>query len=302
MIDTTAIGYICTDGERSTFEDCFSRCRICDQHPAGRCMALRNLRMIAEQRPWTGKPSCTQLLKGTREAYLEITQDYFFDPQDAIFRIVGTKAHSELDKFTGDNELGEIRLEIEGITGAFDYYENENLFDSKMYGSYKVAQCLGYQSVDVPTGEFYKSGAKKGEPKYRKETIQGEPDLIEQARQQNLYRMMLEAIGFPVKQMFLDINCRDGGTYLALQRGVKQNSYLIPIPRMTDEEVMAYFIPKRDALLWHLATGTMPEICTEEERWASGNNPGNKCLKFCNVRESCDYGKQFIKEEVDAQI
>lgn len=251
--------------------------------------------MIAEQRPWTGKPSCTQLLKGTREAYLEITQDYFFDPQDAIFRIIGTKAHSELDKYTGENELGEIRLEIEGITGAFDYYESETLYDSKTYGSYKAMQCLGFQSIDVETGEVYKSGAKKGLAKTRKEIIQGDPDLTEQALQMNLYRMMLEAAGFPVKKLFLDINVRDGNTYLAIQRGVTKNAYLIPVPMMPDTDVLAYFLPKRDALLWHLATNTMPEVCTEDERWNDG-----KCLKYCNVAEFCDYGQP--KEETDEQI
>ncbi|MDD3021833.1 MAG: hypothetical protein PHX61_12770 [Alphaproteobacteria bacterium] len=260
-------------------------------------MALRNLRMIAEQRPWTGKPSCTQLLKGTREVFLEITQDYFIDPQDAIFRIVGTKAHSELDRFTGDNEIGEIRLEIEGITGQFDYYENENIFDTKTYGSFAVSQCLGYKTVDTPTGEFYKTGAKKGQEKTRKEVVQGEPELTDQSLQLNLYRMMIEESGFPVKKMFLDIAVRDGNTYLAHQRGIIKNAYLIPVPHMSNDEVLAYFLPKRDALLWHLEAGTMPEPCTPEERWANASGIGNKCLKYCNVAEFCDIGREVKGSE-----
>ncbi len=287
-----AVGFICPDSGRSLFNDCFTHCRIADQFPAGRCMALRNLRMIAEQRPWTGKPSVTQLLKGTREARLAITEDYYIDPQGAIFRIVGTKAHAELDKHTGDNELGEIRLELEGITGAFDYLDEEgNLFDVKTYGSYKAMVCLGYKQVDVPTGEVYKTDCKsgrKGDPKYRKETVQGEPELTEQALQLNMYRMMLEDAGFPVKQMFLDIAVRDGGIRAATSRGITQNAYLIPVPKLPDDEVLAYFLPKRDALLWHLASGTMPEPCTEEERWQ-----GRKCLNYCNVAEFCDYGREL---------
>lgn len=221
--------------------------------------------------------------------YLEITQNYFFDPQDAIFRIVGTKAHSELDKYTGENEQGEIRLEIEGITGQFDYLdEEENLFDTKTYGSYKVMQCLGYKQIEVETGEVFKTGPRKGLPKTRKETVQGEPELTEQSLQMNLYRMMLQRQGWAVKGLFLDINCRDGNTVSAISRGITKNAYLIPVPMMPDDDVLVYFLPKRDALLWHLATGTMPEPCTEEERWQ-----GRKCLKYCNVAEFCDYGQQL---------
>ena len=286
------IGFICPDSGRCLFNDCFTRCRIAEQFPAGRCMALRNLRMIAEQRPWTGKPSVTQLLKGTREAYLAITENYHIDPQGAIFRIIGTKAHAELDKHTGANELGEIRLELEGITGAFDYFDEEgNLFDVKTYGSYKAMVCLGYKQVDVPTGEVYKTDCKsgrKGDPKYRKETVQGEPELTEQALQLNMYRMMLEDAGFPVKQMFLDIAVRDGGIRAATSRGITQNAYLIPVPKLPDDEVLAYFLPKRDALLWHLESGTMPEPCTSEECWNL-----RKCLNYCNVAEFCDIGQQL---------
>lgn len=294
VTEISAIGFICPDSGRCLFADCFTRCRIADQFPAGRCMALRNLKMIADQRPtylddpeW--KPSCTLLLKGIREAYLSQVKDYYIDPQDAIFRIVGTKAHSELDKYTGENESGEIRLEIEGITGQYDYLDEEGtLFDTKTSSSYKIMSWLGIKSVDVPTGEVYKTDCKsgrKGDPKYRKEFVQGEPELREQTLQLNLYRMMLERIGTLIKRMFLDVVVRDGGLKVASTRGVEQNSYLIPIPHLPDDEVLGYFIPKRDALLWHLQTSTMPEVCSFDERWSDG-----KCLRYCNVAEFCDYG------------
>ena len=285
-----AIGFICPDGDCHRFEECFAGCPIYYDFPAGRCMALRNLRMIAEQRPWTGKPSCTQLLKGTREAFLEITKDYYFDPQDAIFRIIGTKAHAELDKFTGDNEIGEIRLEIKGITGAFDYYESGKLYDSKTYGSYKVMQCLGLKTKEQETGEAYKSGARKGQPKKKKIIVQGEPELTEQELQMNLYRMMLEDAGFPVKGLFLDVNVRDGNTVPARQRGIMKNAYLIPIPKLPDDQVLAYFLPKRNALLTALETGEMPPECSLEERWE-----GRKCERYCHVAEFCQYRKEDAK-------
>jgi hypothetical protein len=264
-------------------------------------MPLRTLRLIAEQREWTGKPSCTQLLKGTREAYLEITKNYYIDPQGAIFRIIGTKSHSYLDKYTGCNELGEIRLEVEGITGAFDFYDPENggmLMDTKTYGSYKVMKCLGYESVDVETGEFYKSGVKKGLPKTEKIIQQGEPDLQEQSLQLNLYRMMLEDAGFPSKGgLFLDIAVRDGGTYMATGRGIKQNAYLLPVPYLEDNKTLDYFLPKRDALLFALETKTLPPICNIDERWND-----KKCLEYCNAREHCPYGQELLNDKKEVNL
>jgi hypothetical protein len=278
-------GFICTDGQPIPFDQCFQGCRIADQHPAKKCMALRNLRMIADARVWNGKPSVTQLLKGTRESYLEIIHPYYINPQDAIFRIIGTKAHAELDKYTADNEIGEIRLELEGITGAFDYYEDECLYDSKTYGSYKVMKCLGIEMVDVPTGEIYKTGPKKGQVKTKKMPRQGVPDLTEQTLQLNMYRLMLEDTGFPVKKMFLDIAVRDGGIQMATTRGVTQNAYLIEVPRMADDEVLAYFRVKRDALLTALESRQTPPPCSIDERWQ-----GRKCQSYCNVSEWCDLG------------
>lgn len=278
-------GFICTDGQPIPFNKCFNGCRIADQHPAKKCMALRNLRMIADVRVWNGKPSVTQLLKGTRESYLEIIYPYYINPQDAIFRIIGTKAHAELDKYTADNEIGEIRLELEGITGAFDYYEDGCLYDSKTYGSYKVMKCLGIEMVDEPTGEVYKTGPKKGQTKTKKVARQGIPDLDEQKLQLNMYRLMLEDSGFPVKKMFLDIAVRDGGIQVATTRGVKQNAYLIEVPHMDDSEVLTYFRSKRDALLTALKNIQLPPPCSIDERWQ-----GRKCQSYCNVAEWCDLG------------
>ena len=145
-----------------------------------------------------------------------------------------------------------------------------------------------------------KTGAKKGQPKTRKEVVQGEPDLTDQTLQLNLYRMMLEDSGFPVNKMFLDIAVRDGNTYLAQQRGITRNAYLIEIPHMDNQQALDYFLPKRDALLWHLQTETMPEPCNAEERWETASGVSTKCQKYCNVAEFCDYGIA-LKGGTDAQ-
>jgi hypothetical protein len=270
----------CPDGAEIEIQSCLKECQNCD-----RCLSLPTLRMIAEQRPWTGKPSTTQLLKGTREAYLEIIyDDLTMKPKDQVFRLLGTKAHDMLNKFS-INELSEDRLEDDNATGAFDLYdaENQTLYDYKTWGSYKVMKALGIEMVDVETGEFYKSGEKKGQPKTRKEPRQGTPDMKDTELQLNHYRTLIEAAGFPVKSMLVEAVVRDGGTFSATGRGITENVYLIPVKRLPDEEVKEYFTAKADALTKALETG-ITEPCTNEERWDD-----RKCKDYCGVNMHCDY-------------
>ena len=66
-------------------------------------------------------------------------------------------------------------------------------------------RALGYYKVDVPTGEIYKTGLKKGQPKYKKEwRTDGVRHILDWAIQLNYYRILLEQRGFEVK---------DFGTY-----------------------------------------------------------------------------------------
>lgn len=277
-----ATRFVCLDKNEIDINDCLNKgCRI--TLPGGRCLTVRTLRMIAEQRTWTGKPSTTQLLKGTREAYLELTTDYAIDPQDAIFRIIGSKSHGVLDCYTGENELGEIRLEDDNSTGQFDFYDNGLLSDTKTSGSYKVMKALGYQQVDVPTGEVYKTGAKKGQPKTRKEWVEGgAKDRLDWAIQMNDYRMKLERCGFPVNQMVIEALCRDGNTYIAQSRGITFNGTLIPINRISDHWISLYMKTKADRLIKALETNKTPGRCNGRENWG-----GRKCDRYCNVKEAC---------------
>jgi len=275
--------FVCSDGEQISITDCLNKCRMEWCLPAGRCLSIRTLRLIAEQREWTGKPSTTQLLKGTREAYLELTTEYAINPQDAIFRIIGTKSHGALDAYVGNNELGEERLESEFSTGQFDFYDNGVLIDTKTSGSYKVMKALGYYQANIETGEYYKSGAKKGLPKTRKEIREGGyKNRLDWAIQLNDYRMKLEALGFPVHQMVIEALCRDGGTYIAQQRGITFNGTLIPINRISDHWIKRYMGAKHRALMQALETGEMPPQCRKRETWG-----GRKCEKYCDVKDTC---------------
>jgi hypothetical protein len=278
----------CPNGEKTEIDACLKQCTQCE-----RCLSLPTLRMISTQRTWTGKPSTTQLLKGTREAYLEIIHnDLVMAPQERAFMLLGSKVHGNLEQYT-PSELSEERLEDENTTGAFDLYdaENQTLYDYKTWGSYKVMKALGIEMVDVPTGEYYKTGDKKGQEKTRKEPRQCKPDMEETELQMNDYRIKLESAGFQVKRMFVEAIVRDGGTFSATSRGIDKNIYLIPITRMDDEFVKLYFTNKSKDLLTALDTKTMPPPCTDKECWE-----GRKCKDYCSASQYCDKGQKIRGE------
>lgn len=60
------IGFICPDGETTTFKRCLDTCRMSE-----RCMSVATLKMMSDQRPKERPPSTTELLSGTCEAYLK---------------------------------------------------------------------------------------------------------------------------------------------------------------------------------------------------------------------------------------
>jgi hypothetical protein len=280
--------FICPDGVTITFSDCLNKgCRLnC------RCLSKRTLRAIAQQREWTGEPSTTQLLKGSREAYLEIVKEYSIDPMNELFRVLGSKAHAFLEEFT-DNELTEERLHDDIASGQFDFYDPETcaLVDTKTWGSYKVMKALGFRQETVETGECFKSGPRKGMPKTKKIVVKAETDMKDTEIQLNHYRTLLEATGFQVKEMFVEAIVRDGGTYMAIGRGIDNNGYLIPVKRIPDEEVREYLNGKRFSLLYALETGEMPEPCTDEECW-----DGHKCAGYCRVAKFCDASGELMDE------
>ena len=287
--------FICPDGVQVDIDDCLKGCRAgCDVCPAGRCLSVRTLTAIADQRVWDGKPSTTQLLRGTRESYLLIKHDYAIDPQKSLFALHGTKAHGALDKHTPDGCLSEERLDDGISTGAFDFWSPENggtLIDVKTYGSYAVAKTLGYKETNVPDG-VYKTGERKGQTKYKKViSFDGVKKRFDLAVQLNDYRMKLEQVkGVPVKHMLCEVIVRDGGTYMATNRGITQNGYLIPINRISDHWVRLYMTKKRDDLASALATGVMPKPCNKRERWQDKYGKCNKCIGYCAVAEFCDIG------------
>lgn len=292
-----AIGFVCPDGSFTPFQVCLQRCPFANKFEAERCLSIRTLSAIAEQREWTGVPSTTQLLKGTREVYLEITEDYFVDPQNRIAALAGTRVHSVLDKFSPTHSVTERRLFDEIGSGQLDFYMDGVLFDNKNYGSYKAASVLGIKDKYVFDG-YYKTGEKKGQPKYKKELVyDGTKSRLDLAIQLNHYRMLLEANGYPVKKLVCEMFVRDGGTYLAKQRGIDFNARLIIINKLSDIWVHRYLMKKANLLKSALETRTLPAPCRYRENWNE-----KKCsLGWCSVREFCDIGYKYLSIwEVDS--
>jgi hypothetical protein len=261
-------------GGKCTIEDC----KVCDD----RCLSLPTLTDIATYRDWRGWVSTTQALNGTRQAYLEITCDYTVDPFDRAFALLGTRHHSKLEAVAKRLELiSEEYLKGELTTGILDLLEQTpiegvfDLWDYKTWGSYSITKSLGIEQVkdkNMPT------------------TFRANPDkvdMLDTELQLNNYRLMLEDknIGFKIRNMYVQATVRDGGTYIATNRGVDKKIYKIPVKRLEDDYVREYFKTKSTALLTALETKTMPLPCSNKENWYF-----RKCKEFCPVSEFCDVG------------
>jgi len=248
----------CPDGEKVKIEDCLKRggCRL-----QKRCVPLSYLKLVATERPWTGRPSVTQLLEGTRLAALKILTDYTVDPDHEAFAAIGSLSHNRLAaEIFCDNILAEEPLRNDIVSGIPDMLsEDENnpgfyeLVEWKFWGSFKIAK------------------AKAGE------------DLFDVTMQLNAYRILFEQYGFPITKLTLVAICKEGAhLWIASKRGIERNLNLIEIPRLDDNEVKSYLQRKREALLKALKDGYAPK-CNEVESWS-----GRRCdPRFCEVFEEC---------------
>ena len=245
-------------------------------------------------------PSTTELLNGTRLSFLKLTKPYTVDPMERAFALLGTRHHQRLEAVARKlNVLSEEKLKGE-ISGIFDLLEPDELSvveaylltDYKTWGSFKVARALGLveSKVPDPSGAVYrKSGSwgKAGTPKMVSIWTPNPEgaDLFNEEMQLNNYRILVEECGFPVPRIQLQVTVRDGGTFIATDRGVDRKIYTIPIRRVADEEVKSYFEAKRQALLKALEAKMMPPPCSDYERWE-----GRRCKGFCDVAKFCSEG------------
>jgi len=268
-------------------------------------MFLPTLRAVANSLDRKiSEPTVTELIAGTRETFLKKTTDYAVDPASILYAIHGQAVHSINERHTQGNILSEERLKDEVTSGQFDLFgkildaDEGVLGDLKITSSFKLMRALGIYKFKVDTGEVYKSGLKKGQPKFRSELrYDGVRDLLDWAIQLNYYRMLLEQAGFKVNRMVIEALCRDSGLRIAQERGITKSVYIIPINKISDHWLQLYFHHKAKALRDAINSNTLPPVCSFRERW--GNR---KCLGYCAAREHCPYAQRLLSQnkEVNA--
>lgn len=286
-----ATKFICPNGQRIRITNCL---RSCPNQQ--RCMFLPTLRAVADSLNRNiAEPTVTELIAGIRETYLKKTSAYAVAPASILYALQGQAIHSINEQQTYGAILSEERLKDDITSGQFDLFgkildsDEGVLGDLKVTSSFKLMKALGIYKVKVDTGEVYKSGLKKGQPKFKAELRYDDVrDLLDWAIQLNYYRMLLERVGFKVSRMFIQALCRDSGLRIAAERGITKSIYIIPINKISDHWLSLYFQHKAKLLRAAIKSKTLPPICSFHERW--GNR---KCLGYCAARENCPYAQRL---------
>ena len=316
----------CPDSEEIKCDACIAEngCRM-----STRCCARPVLKlMYAQQREWKGIPSTTQLIKGTMSTFLEIKHEYAVSPDKMAFIIHGSGTHKMLEEQGDETSKAELDYSDERGSIRPDLIETEGgkniLIDYKICGSFQVAKALGFYFEDVPvldpaTNEQarYKSGQKKGKLKTKKEKRQDPKlaDLRDWALQLNNYRIGIErgeilqapdgsfhpkalapkgSKKIKIHAIRVQALVRDGGTVIAISRGVERNIYLIDVPKVPDQDIKDYFKRKKDDLMQALKQGHWSTPCNDLERWGD-----KKCTEYCSVNKFCPYWIDKYSKNVD---
>ena len=285
--------FICPNGDRVMIGDCLNQCP-----QKVRCMSkptLRNLAANCKDRGFA-KFSVTELIRGTREMFLLKNMDYDVEPQSMLFAAHGTAIH-KINEENSEGIISELRLENEIATGQIDAYGDslgtgENiLLDYKVTSSFKARKALGFHQVDVPTGELYKTGIKKGQPKYKKEWREGgNRGVFEWALQLNFYRILLEEHGYKVDGMYIQMYIRNFSKATG-ENNITRPIYVIKINKISDIWIRRWFKAKLDRLEQALRENKLPAPCKKRETW-----DGNKCKGYCNVATYCDLSCGYSKK------
>lgn len=277
----------CGNGNIVPFKDCLAGC----DH---RCMSLPALTAAAQAtRHWFGKPSVTQLIKPTRQTYLEITNDFSISPMGGIAAMIGTNSHKAFEEAQPNGWLAEVRLEDDITSGQFDAYDckTQTLWDWKFFNVGKIARCLGmmprWQKRVITRGQH------KGEEKWEQVWVSGGVrDVMEIAIQLNYYRYLMEKHGIHVKNINVNMFVRSSVNAESRRMGITQPSYIVPVNFISLKWVRCYMKAKYDMLMKALKSGECPPPCSKKDRWSSSKTyPNRRCADWCDVNEFCDFYK-----------
>jgi hypothetical protein len=243
-----------------------------------RCLTLPTLLAIGQDRPWTGKPSTTQLLQPFRISWLKINKPYYIPPKTRAYQLLGIRHHSKLEYFAKVAGLiAEHKLDGE-ISGILDLLEESLthpkqfiLSDYKTWGAYKVSR--------AQKGDFGETQLQVNHYKYKVEKD----------------AKLAEAVGFPIviPELQIQATVRDGGTQNAHKLGIEENVVLIKVPIMDENEVLTYFSERSKLLLGYLDRNEMPPMCTSQESWGYKRCRASKW--HCEIWEHCPEGRKINK-------
>ncbi len=316
------------DGGLVSVEDALEKGVLIEQYPTA------YLRLVADQRTWKGKVSTTQAIAGTRKEYLKLTTDYAENPDDQAFRTHGSITHSKLEQFTIPDDIVEEKFSGFDMTGVVDSIEYVGgkyyLTDYKTWGSFRVKMALGYVQKTRPMVDadgypalYQKAGSnkggsfKKGDQKMEKysEVDPSQRDSREIDDQLNFYRIIVEPVlDIQIEATRAFVIVRDGGLKATINNGIDRKTYMIPVPRLDDDEVLSRFEGKRDALVSHMkgfdisndtgstvkaaALDNVPPPCTPAECYH-----GRMCRDFCPVADACRTagGNQYFAEKPEGK-
>ena len=292
--------FICPDKVEVDLGQCLTKCRM-----ATRCLSLPTLyAIVAGHREFGGRPSTTMLMNGTMQEYLKIKESYAIDPRNRTFALMGIEHHKKVAAVQGDWDSEQQLAAKDGISGIADLLIPDEdrpgyhvLLDYKNYGSYKVGKALGLvvHEEDHPTEVYKRSGkwGAAGTPKRVKVWLpdENQVDLSSEKLQLNHYRVLAERTGrYKISRLELQITVRDGGTMSAKGRGVMDNIYYpVHVPMVEDDVIIKYFARKNGALMNSVEENSMPDVCTDEERWQ-----GRKCADYCDVARFCPEGQRIL--------
>lgn len=275
-----------------------------------RCATIPFLTLIGYDRKWEGvSPSSAGT--GPRQLYLKATTNYIVEPKSRVYALLGTSMHEMLAKggFVKD-VMSEEKLSDEEMKGTADCLEvDENtipqeqiqgrsgflLTDYKSSGSFKVAKWLGIKTEKVEENildeedkpVLLKSGPNKGNPRTKQRTIITHDPVLAKYEirdvelQLNRYRIFFEQKGFNVTRMQVMAIPRDGGTWVATNRGIDKNFYLIPIKRLPNKEVLAFYQKLSNEVNEAFKTG-YARLCNTWETWS-----GRRCTDWCEIADAC---------------
>lgn len=288
-------GFVCPDGVEITSEKCLAHggCRLQD-----RCCPLSVLRQIAEQRQYK-KVTASMSGNGPRLIWLNAVEDFVVDPDRYMFAFLGVNVHDRMaqKKYT-DNVLPEHYLGFgtADVLEPDEYHHQPDhyiLYDYKTSGSFAIAKWAGIQVIkeDRPILDadgnpvLLKSGPNKGKVKTKqhREIIEdfSKGDRRGVALQVNRYRMGFNQRGFKISKMFVFGIPRDGGLYIAEQRGITKRYYKFPIEFIPDVQVEAYYSNLQHECDEAFRTG-YARTCADWECW-----DGDRCRRFCDVSVPC---------------